>query len=81
MKIQKNEKQYNVPIFVPGSAEFMMMNDELTEAHPNLATFFNLMTQMPLEPVTPMVPLGGGGIGMHVIPVEKAIEHVTNPYL
>lgn len=42
----ENEKQYNVPIFVPGSAEFMMMNDELTEAHPNLATFFNLMTQI-----------------------------------
>lgn len=73
----ENEKQYNVPIFVPGSAEFMMMNDELTTAHPKLATFFNLMTQMPLEPVTPMVPLGGGGIGMHVIPVEKAIEHVN----
>jgi NADPH-dependent glutamate synthase beta subunit-like oxidoreductase/Fe-S-cluster-containing hydrogenase component 2 len=66
--------QYNVPIFVPGSAEFMMMNDELTAKHPNLATFFNLMTQMPLEGVTPMVPLGGAGVGMHVIPVEKAIE-------
>ena len=49
-------KQYNVPIFVPGSAEFMMMNDELTAQHPNLATFFNLMTQMPLENVTPMIP-------------------------
>ena len=66
--------QYNVPIFVPGSAEFMMMQEPLTEKHPNLATFFNLMTQMPLEGMTPMVPLGGAGIGMHVIPVEKAIE-------
>ena len=26
-----------------------------------------------LEKVTKMVPIGGGGIGMHVIPVEKAI--------
>jgi len=68
-------KVYNVPIFVPGSAEFMMMNDELTDAHPELATFFNLMTQMPLEGITQMVPPGGNGIGMHVIPVEKAIEH------
>ncbi|MBQ1827164.1 MAG: FAD-dependent oxidoreductase, partial [Erysipelotrichaceae bacterium] len=67
-------KQYNVPIFVPGSAEFMMMNDELTAQHPNLATFFNLMTQMPLENVTPMIPPGGAGVGMHVIPVEKAIQ-------
>lgn len=66
--------QYDVPIFVPGIAEFMMMNDELVEKFPNLATFFNAMTQMPLEGITPMVPLGGAGIGMHVIPVEKAIE-------
>ena len=70
-----HHKQYNVPIFVPGSAEFMMMNDELTAQHPELATFFNLMTQMPLEGVTPMIPPGGAGVGMHVIPVEKAIEH------
>ena len=56
-----HHKQYNVPIFVPGSAEFMMMNDELTAQHPKLATFFNLMTQMPLENVTPMIPPGGAG--------------------
>ena len=67
--------QYNVPIFVPGSAEFMMINTQLVKEHPRLATFFNLMTQMPLEGITPMVPPGGAGIGMHVIPVEKAIEH------
>ncbi len=72
---ENHGKTYNVPIFVPGSAEFMMMNDKLTEEHPELATFFNLMTQMPLEHVTQMIPLGGSGVGMHVIPVEKAIEH------
>jgi len=66
---------YNVPIFVPGSAEFAMINTDLVKQHPNLATFFNLMTQMPLEGITQMVPAGGAGIGMHVIPVEKAIEH------
>ena len=32
------------------------------------------MTRLPLEKVTPMVPPGGAGIGMHVIPVEKSIE-------
>ncbi len=70
--------QYDVPIFVPGIAEFMMMNDKLTDEFPELATFFNLMTQMPLENVTQMVPMGGGGIGMHVIPIEKAIDHISN---
>jgi hypothetical protein len=66
--------QYELPIFVPGSAEFMMMQDAVTQAHPELATFFNLMTQIPLAGVTQMVPPGGAGVGMHVIPVEKAIS-------
>ena len=66
--------QYELPIFVPGSAEFMMMQDKLTDKYPQLATFFNLMTQLPLGGITQMVPPGGAGIGMHTIPVEKAIE-------
>ena len=51
-----------------------MMSDKLTDEHPEIATFFNLMTQIPLAGITQMVPPGGGGVGMHVIPVEKAIE-------
>lgn len=66
--------QYDVPIFVPGIAEFMVMQDELMKKFPNIATFFNFLTQAPLEGITQMVPLGGSGVGMHVIPVEKAIE-------
>ncbi len=66
--------QYDVPIFVPGIAEFMVMQDELMEKFPNIATFFNFLTQAPLEGITQMVPLGGAGVGMHVIPVEQAIE-------
>ncbi len=66
--------QYELPIFVPGSAEFMMMQDKLTDEFPQLATFFNLMTQLPLAGITQMVPPGGAGVGMHVIPVEKAIN-------
>ena len=69
-----HHKQYELPIFVPGSAEFMMMQDKLVEEHPKLATFFNLMTQLPLGGITQMVPEGGAGVGMHVIPIEKAIE-------
>ena len=66
--------QYELPIFVPGSAEFMMMQEKLTDEFPQLATFFNLMTQIPLAGITQLVPPGGAGIGMHVIPVEKAIK-------
>ena len=49
------------------------MRKEFVDEHPEVCDFFNAMTTLPLEKVTPMVPLGGAGIGMHVIPVEKAI--------
>lgn len=67
-------KQYVLPMFVPGCAEFMNMNEKQLEEHPELGRFFERMSRLPLEKVTPMVPPGGSGIGMHVIPVEKAIE-------
>lgn len=68
------DREYWVPLFVPGSAEYTNMNTELMDKHPELAMFFERMTFLPLEHVTAMVPPGGAGIGMHVIPVEKAIS-------
>ncbi len=70
----RHEKQYVLPMYVPGSAEFFNMNEERLKEHPELGLFFERMSRLPLEKVTPMVPPGGAGIGMHVIPVEKAIE-------
>ncbi|MBR6846957.1 MAG: FAD-dependent oxidoreductase [Bacteroidales bacterium] len=71
---ERDARIYWVPMFVPGSAEYTNMNVELMDKHPELAMFFERMTFLPLEKVTPMVPMGGSGIGMHVIPVEKAIS-------
>ncbi|MGM9548439.1 MAG: FAD-dependent oxidoreductase [Faecousia sp.] len=71
---EKREKQWVLPMFVPGSAEFTNMNDTILKKHPEMGRFFEQMSRLPLEAVTPMVPPGGAGIGMHVIPVEKAIE-------
>ena len=70
----REDRHYWVPLFVPGSAEYTNMNTKLMDKHPELAMFFERMTFLPLEHVTAMVPPGGGGIGMHVIPVEKAIS-------
>ena len=70
----REDREYWVPLFVPGSAEYTNMNTELMDRHPELAMFFERMTFLPLEKITPMVPPGGAGIGMHVIPVEKAIS-------
>ena len=68
-----HEKQYYVQQFVPGIAEMTNMVLPQVEAHPELAWGFDQMTFLPLEKITAMVPPGGAGIGMHVVPVEKAI--------
>ena len=71
---ERHEKQYVLPMFVPGSAEFFNMQKSQIQDHPEVTAFFERMTFLPLEHITAMVPPGGAGIGMHVIPVEKAIE-------
>lgn len=69
---EKRERQYFIPKFVVGSGEYMMMNGKLLEKHPEIATLFNVMAQAGGK-MADMIPPGGGGLGMHVIPVEQAI--------
>ena len=82
----QSERRYVLPLFVPGSAELFNMdemfitkdgkqmdNPRLKE-HPTVASFFERMTFIPLDGITQLVPPGGAGVGMHVIPVEKAIS-------
>jgi NADPH-dependent glutamate synthase beta subunit-like oxidoreductase len=66
-------KQYYVQVFVPGIAEMTNMTPFLMEKYPELGDKFNDMTYLPLAGITHLVPPGGAGIGMHVIPVEQAI--------
>jgi len=73
-KNPNHERRYVLPRYVPGSAEFTVMNQHLLEEHPEFGTFFERMTYLPLTVATKMVPPGGAGIGMHVIPVEHAIK-------
>ena len=78
----QSERRYILPMFVPGSAELFNMEEipgdvkgnPRLEQHPDVASFFERMTYIPLEGITQMVPPGGAGVGMHVIPVEKAIS-------
>ncbi len=72
---EDKHKQYILPRFVPGAAEFLNMRMSTTDKYPEVSEFFYQMARLPLEAVTPMVPPGGSGIGMHVIPVEQAIPH------
>ncbi len=66
--------QYWVPKWVVGSGEYMVEHKTLCETNPEVATMFNLAPQEPLELAAKLIPPGGAGIGMHVIPVEKAID-------
>ena len=70
----KHEKMWVLDMFVVGSAEFTNMNPNLLRGHPEYARFFERMAYLPMAPVAHLVPPGGAGIGMHVIPVEKAIS-------
>lgn len=77
----QSERRYILPLFVPGSAELFNMEERKDDAinhriqeHPEVASFFERMTYVPLAGLTQMIPPGGAGVGMHVIPVEKAIE-------
>ena len=72
-KNPNHEKRWVLDMFVPGSAEIMMINPEQSDMFPETADFFERMAYLPLAGITEMVPPGGAGIGMHVIPVEKAI--------
>ena len=74
----QHEKQWVLPMYVPGSAEFGNMNADLLERHPEVGPFFERMSRIPLEGLTQMVPQGGAGVGMHVIPVEDAISMENN---
>ena len=66
--------QYWIPKWVVGSGEYMVEHPTLCETNPEVATMFNLAPQEPLELAAKLGPPGGAGIGMHVIPVEKAID-------
>ena len=72
-KNPNHERRYVLDMFVPGAAEIMVMRDQIMPETPQVADFFERMTYLPLAGITQMVGKGGNGIGMHVIPVEKAI--------
>ncbi len=73
LPMTEENKRYVLCMYVPGSAEMLLMHKTIPETNPEVNRFFERMSFLPLEHVTPMVPPGGAGIGMHVIPVEKAI--------
>ena len=71
------ELMYSVPPYIVGSGEYMGMKKSMVDEHVEATYIFDRMAFDPLVGKTEMIPPGGAGMAMHVIPVEKAIEHVT----
>ncbi len=69
-----HEKRFAVPVQLPGMGEFYAMNEAALEEHPEMSTYFERIAYMGPAQIADIVPPGGGGVGMHVVPVEKAIE-------
>lgn len=70
---EDHHKQYNMPIFILGSMENMVKNDRLIQKYPQIADLFYEMGELPLGKVAPMIPPGGAGVALRVIPIERAI--------
>jgi len=54
----EHEKQYVLPMFVPGSTEFFNMKWDNICEHPQFANFFERMTQLPLEAIRRQIASG-----------------------
>jgi NADPH-dependent glutamate synthase beta subunit-like oxidoreductase/NAD-dependent dihydropyrimidine dehydrogenase PreA subunit len=72
--------RFELPIFVPGIFELMILNRENAKAHPEIARAFEEYTRTTVEQVTTIMPMGNGAL--RVIPVESAIKADTRkaPY-
>ena len=69
-----HQKRYYVQLFVPGIAEMTNMVRWQFDKYPEIGEQFDKMTYLPLAGKTHLIPPGGSGVGMHVIPVENAIS-------
>ena len=70
---EDHHKQYVLPIFILGNVESMIKNPRLIKEHPELGNLMYDMGLKPLETAAHMIPPGGGGLALRVIPVENAI--------
>ncbi len=74
---EEKGRMYSVPPYIVGSGEYMGMKKSMVDEHVEATYIFDRMAFQPLLGKTELVPPGGAGMAMHVIPVEKAIERTT----
>lgn len=76
LKPQSNgEDCFELPIYVPGIFELMILNRENAKKHPEIARAFEEYTRTTVSKVASIMPMGNGA--MRTIPVESAIKNET----
>ena len=75
-----DERWYALPPFIVGSGEYFGMKQSMVDEHVEASYIFDRMAFNPLIGKTQLIPPGGAGMAMHVIPVEKAIDHCSTKY-
>lgn len=69
------EDCFELPIYVPGIFELMMLNRDNANKHPEIARAFEEYTRTTVGKVAAIMPMGNGA--MRTIPVEAAIMNET----
>lgn len=76
-KLRDGKQLWEFKIIIPGMAENVVLNKEnLAKYGVEIAKMFREVSTMS-PTITPMIPHGGAGMAMHVIPIEKAIPAGT----
>ncbi len=72
------EKQYLIPTWIVGSAEYVTQSEAMFAKYPKeTSQVFNYEGMVPFGKQGFMLPPGGAGFAMHVVPVEKAIDRIN----
>ncbi|HWQ40527.1 MAG TPA: FAD-dependent oxidoreductase [Desulfosporosinus sp.] len=73
----RGRKEWVLLVVIPGIAENLVLNKKQFAEHKiEISKMFHDVSMMPPF-LVPMIPIGGAGLAMHVIPIEEAIPAGT----
>jgi len=75
--LANGELEFILPIYIPGILEYAVTNVKQAEQYPQLGRAFEQLSLKLLGQDPAMIPVGGAGKAMRVIPVEAAIPAET----
>ena len=76
---ERHEKQYVLPMFVPGSAEFFNMHKQQIQDNPEVTAFFERMTSCPWSTSPPWFRRAARASGCTSSPWKKPLKQRTGP--